>query len=82
MAKVLEFVDGKGQEKANGGGFDDGAEGFVVVYAFILMETFSNEMGFVLVRNPIRSRLEFINPFASDDRMIEGSRNKQPCLIE
>ena len=29
-------ADSKGQEKSNGGGFDDGAESFMVVDAFIL----------------------------------------------
>ena len=82
MANVPVFADGKGQEKANDGGFDDGAEGFVVVYAFVLMETFNNETSFVMVRNPIKTGLEFINPFASDDMTIEGSRNNLPCLIE
>ena len=71
----------KGQEKANGGGFDDGAEGFMIVDAFVLKKTFSNEMSFILVRNAIRSGLEFVNPFTFNDRTIEGSRNKLPCLI-
>ena len=70
------LADGKGQEKTNGSGFDDGAEGFVVVNTFVLVKTFCNQPGFVLVRNTVRSGLEFINPFASDDRAIEGSRNK------
>ena len=74
-------ADSKGQEKANGGGFDDGAEGFMVVDAFILKKTCSNETSFILVRNAIRSGVEFVNPFTTDDGMIEGSRNKLPCLI-
>ena len=49
------FADGKGQEKANGSGFDDGAEGFVVVNTSVLVKNFSNEMGFVLVRNQERA---------------------------
>ena len=81
MANVPAFADGKGQEKVNGGGFDDGTEGFVVVNTFVLVETFSNKTGFVLVRNTVRTGLEFINPFASDDRAIEGLRNQLPCLI-
>ena len=81
MANVPAFADGKGQKKANGSGFDDEAEGFVVVNTFVLVKTFSNEAGFVLVRNAVRSGLEFINPFASDDMAIHGSRNKLPYLI-
>ena len=74
-------ADSKGQEKAHGGGFDDGAEGFMVVDAFVLKKTFSNETSFILVRNTIRSGLEFVNPFTFDDGTIEGSRNRLPCLI-
>ena len=75
------MADSKGQEKANGGCFDDGAESFMVVNAFVLKKTFSNEASFVLVRDVIRGGLEFVNPFTFDDGMIERSRNKLPCLI-
>ena len=63
-------ADSKGQEKSNGGGFDDGAESFMVIDAFILKKAFSNEASFVLMRYVIRGGLEFVNPFASDDGTI------------
>ena len=44
-------------------------------------KAFSNEASFVLMRDVIRGELEFVNPFISDDGMIERSRNKLPCLI-
>ena len=74
-------ADSKGQEKANGGCFDDGAEIFMVVDAFVLKKTFSNKASFVLVRDVIRGGLEFVYPFTSDDGTIERSRDKLPCLI-
>ena len=42
-------ADSKSQEKSNGGGFDDGAESFMVIDAFILKKAFSNEASFVLM---------------------------------
>ena len=46
------------------------------------MEAFSNKMGFVLGRYTIKGRLNFVNPFAANDRSIGGSGDELPCLIE
>ena len=81
LVNVPLFTDSKCQEKPNGGGFDKGTEGFVIVDSTFLVEAFGDETSFVTEGSTGKWRLGFIDPFASNDRVMKGSRNKLPCLI-
>ena len=82
LMNMAVFADGKCQEEANSSGLYDRTKSFMIINAFLLMKSFSNKAGFVPGRYTGRGRLEFINPFAANDKSIGGSGNELSCLIE
>jgi hypothetical protein len=68
----VELVDrrvpgeGEGEDGADGGELDDGAEGLIVVHAGALGEAPKNPVGLVAVEGAIRSQLVAKEPLVSD----------------
>jgi hypothetical protein len=68
----VELVDrpvpgeGEGEDGADGGELDDGAEGLIVVHAGALGEAPKNPAGLVAVEGAIRSQLVAKEPLVSD----------------
>jgi hypothetical protein len=68
----VELVDrpvpgeGEGEDDADGGELDDGAEGLIVVHAVSLGEAPKNPAGLVAIEGAIRSQLVAKEPLASD----------------
>ena len=81
LANMPVFADGKCQEEANSGDFNDYTKCFMIINSFLLVESFSNEAGFVPVRDIVKRGLDFIDPFTSNDSSIGGSWDEFPCLI-
>ena len=81
LANVPLFANGKCQKKLDGGGFNNRTEGFMIVDSTFLVEAFGDETGFVTERGTGKWRLGFVDPFASNDRVMKGSRNELPCLV-
>ena len=75
LANVPLFADGEGQKKPDGGGFNNGTKGLVIVDSTFLVEAFDDETGFVSERSTGKWRLGFVHPFACNDRVMKGSRN-------
>ena len=81
LANVPLFTNSKDKEKSDGGGFNDGTKGFVIVDSTFLVEAFGDETGFITKGRTSKRRLGFVDPFATNDRMMKRSRNKLPHLI-
>ena len=81
LANMLVFADGKCQEEANSGDFNDWTKCFMIINSCLLVESFSNKAGFVPVRDTVKRGLDFRDPFTSNDRSIGGSWDELPCLI-
>ena len=60
--------------------FDDGAKGFIVVYAVHLTITFGDKASFVLVDGASESVFDAVDPFALNDVATRGvERESRYC---
>lgn len=73
--------DGKAENKADGGGFDNRAESIMEVNTGTLVETFGNKTGLVAINGTVRVAFDAKNPFASNGGMSGRRRNEIPSTI-
>ena len=62
-------------------GLDNWTVGFIVVYTWLLMESFSYKPCFVALNGTISMLLNAEDPFAANCILIWQRRNKIPCAI-
>ena len=53
----------------------------MIVDSTFLVEAFGDETSFVTEGSTGKWRLGFVDPLASNERVMKGSRNKLPCVI-
>jgi hypothetical protein len=73
--------EGEGEDGANGGELDDGAESLIVVYSGALGETLKDPAGLVAVEGVVRSLLVAKEPLASDHIGLRRTRHQVPDVV-
>jgi len=74
-------VESKSQDEPNGGRFDDGTKGLIVVNTITLLKALSNKAGFVPIDCPISVLFQYVHPLVLDNIVVKGSRAKGPSVV-
>ena len=69
------------EDNMNCGGFDDRAEGVLVIKTGKLSVALCNEAHFEALNGSIRKKFSSKNPFGTNNISIGGPRNKIPSVI-
>jgi hypothetical protein len=73
--------DGKREDKANGGGFDNWTVGLTKVNTGLLVETLGDEACFVAINGAISFAFKAENPLAANNVHVGGLRNESPSAV-
>jgi hypothetical protein len=84
---VVELMDcpvlgeGEGEDGADGGELDDGAEGLIIVHSGVLGEAPNDLVGLVAVEGVVRSQLVAKEPLAGDHISARWMRHQVPGVV-
>ena len=81
LAQLHPQDNSDGKENANRVMFDDGAEGFVVIYPVYLTVAFCYKTSFVFVNGSVGCVFDAVDPFALHDVATRRGWNEDPSVV-